>query len=112
MTVKPTFTPTITLGNLLTLGMLIVSVTMAWSELRSADAAQTARLDEMQRGFEASLVETRRVRPEYETRLRSLEAGRAADATEIAALRRDMADLRTDLREAIALLRQIRGAGQ
>lgn len=47
----------------------------------------------------------RQRRTEVDARLRVLETTRAADATEISALRRDLTDFRKELREAVSVLR-------
>lgn len=50
----------------------------------------------------------RKQRIEVDLRLRSLETTRAADASEITALRRDLTDFRTELRETISVLRNMK----
>jgi seryl-tRNA synthetase len=74
------------------------------------------RQEEMQRQFEDAMVETRRVRPEVEVRLRALETYAAAARTENQELKSDMADLketlrdfRVELREVATLLRETNG---
>jgi hypothetical protein len=44
---------------------------------------------------------------EVDARLRALETTRAADANEISALRRDLTDFRSELREAVSVLRSL-----
>ena len=74
------------------------------------------RQEEMQRQFEDAMVDTRRVRPEVEVRLRALENYSASSRAENAELKSDMGELkdtlrdfRVELREVASLLRETRG---
>ena len=69
----PIYMPTITLGNLLTLLVMIISGSVAYGELRSADRANAMRIEANEAAFDQAMVETRRIRPEFEARLRMLE---------------------------------------
>jgi hypothetical protein len=105
----PVYQPTITLGNIITVGMLIISMTLAYGRLQAADEANATATAAVQREFDQAMIETRRVRPEVEARVRALEAIGVGTGAEVAGLRRDMSELKEQMRELTTELRKANG---
>jgi uncharacterized protein with PhoU and TrkA domain len=79
----PRFDPTISLGNLTTAGVMLVSVAIAWASVsyRTADNAEAV----------ASL----------ETRVRMLEISFASQSSDIANIREDTTDIKDAIRQLV-----------
>ena len=75
----------------------LTAVARSLAEIQSAQAVREQR--------------DREDREALESRLRAVETSRAQDASEIGALRRDLSDFRTELKDATSLLRQAIGRG-
>lgn len=105
---KPTsvFVATITLGNLITGAVMLISLSLAYGELRASDEAFAMQLVNQQREFDDAMVETRRVRPEMDIRLRAVEAVQAGGLADSAALRREMQDLKVQIHDLANELRK------
>lgn len=103
---KPVFVATITLGNLLTGGAMLISLALAYGQLRAADEAFAMQLMTQQRAFDDAMVETRRVRPEIDVRLRAVEAVQAGGVADSASLRREMQDLKVQIHDLANELRK------
>lgn len=103
----PVYQPVVTLGNILTIAVMAVAVFTAYSDLKTSDETTALRIATIQESFNDSMIETRRVRPEIELRLRSLESARAGDLADAASLRRDMQDLKNTMRELTLELRKL-----
>ena len=118
----------VTLGNWLTIGGMAVAVFIAWGSAQTRislleekilqlQAAHSQEIVGLQKQFDEATIETRRVRPEVESRLRALEATAGASAVEVRELKGDIIDLKgalsetnQQLREVAGLLRQANGA--
>ena len=103
---KPVFVATITLGNLITAGIMLVSLVLAYGELRASDDAFAMQLVSLQREFDDAMVETRRVRPEMDIRMRAVEAVQAGGLADSASLRREMQDLKVQIHDLANELRK------
>jgi uncharacterized protein HemX len=104
---RPSFVNQITLGNVLQLLGVLVAVFVAWGNVQTRLASLEQRDQEMQRQFDAELVETRRVRPDVEARLRALETRFGAALVEVEGLKSDMTELKEALKETNGQLREV-----
>jgi hypothetical protein len=91
-----------------TLAWTIVTGVLAGGFYMGSELASTsAILQEIKLGAEKSRTEMKQVTDGIDARLRSVETSRASDATEIAGLRRDIGDFRSEVRELTNLLRDV-----
>ena len=113
----PTYLPTITLGNLLSLVVMIVGGMVVVGDMRAADQSNAARIEfvqqefgnrmaVIQKEFDEAMIETRRVRPEIESRLRAVENLAPAAAAEAASLRREISEMKVQMRDLLVELRK------
>lgn len=93
---KPQWSPQISLGNIIQIGLLLVGLVAAWITMEQrTDAAEAASKQNA-----AELVQ-------IELRIRALETTNAADAEQLRSLQRDIAELKQGQRETNGLLRQL-----
>lgn len=104
---RPSFVNQINLGKILQLLGVLVAVFIAWGNVQTRLASLEQRDQEMQRQFDAELVETRRVRPDVEARLRALETRFGAALVEVEGLKSDMEELKQALKETNGQLREV-----
>lgn len=95
-----------------TIGVALVSVGLfVGMELAATRTQQKNILEQLQAMQQASQTrqsEAALARSQLDTRLRAVETTTAADRSEITALRRELGDFRTELRQTVQILQQLR----
>lgn len=98
-----TYSNSITLGNILTIGAMIVSVTLAYSRLATADETLGLRVAAQEATATAQSVRIAQV----ETNMNSQAVNSATQTAQLAAVRESLAELKSAQAETNRLLRNL-----
>jgi predicted nucleic acid-binding Zn-ribbon protein len=102
------FVNQITLGNWITIVTIAGAALLAWGGTQSDIRAVRQAADTLREQLQVAAADAR----ETDVRLRGLETSRMSDLAEITALRRDITDLKADLRAVATLLREANQNGR
>lgn len=102
-----TYSNSVTLGNILTIGAMIVSVALAYGRLTAADEMQVARTEALAKTIAETSAESRGFIQNADARLRSLENVQTRVDAQFEAMRDSLGEIKDQTRAIEALVRQM-----
>jgi hypothetical protein len=101
--------PKTNINTWITIGGFILTCFLGAVAIGNFQATTQAQIVELRRDFDEAMVETRRVRPDVEARLRAMETRFGATLVEVQELKGDILELKDALRDTTVQLREVSG---